>query len=296
MKSRKGPGEKFQEGRRVARFRWDAAMRRDDVAVCLQLPSSASVPAVVCNARRQRPYVSVCPDNRGQLREWECQATPVAPHPCMLCDAGFATRCLWEQHVIAQHVSVSWYRQRLHYLAGRFDAVKPVMPQQWRFLVESYSEDFTSGTASWPLCGEDEDWDGDFSLQHLTKGQYHHCACELTKVWSEYPWRPEARTGVDLAAFALETLAPILRASVSCPATVAGTTDDDLVRLVNEVISVMRKTGRILETGGQSLVPRPEDVVRVWAWVLLEGFQGEGVHAEETICDSFSCVFSSSGM
>ena len=115
------------------------------------------------------------------------------------------------------------------------------MPQQWRFLVESYSEDFTSGTASWPLCGEDEDWEGDCSMQHLTKGQYHHCAYELTKAWSEFPWCPEARAEIDLDAFALETLTPILRTSVPCPVTVAGTTDDDLVRLVNEVIAVMKK-------------------------------------------------------
>ena len=34
-------------------------------------------------------------------------------------------------------------------------------------------------------------------------------------------------------------------------------------------------------------MPRAEDVVRVWAWVLLEGIQGEGDHAEESICDRF---------
>ena len=133
-------------------------------------------------------------------------------------------------------------------IRDRFDAVKRVMPQQWRFLVESYSEDFTSGSASWPLCGEDEACEGDLSLKHLTNGQYYHCAYELTKVWSECPWHPEARAAIDLDAFALEKLKPVLRDSVPCPATGAGTPDGDLVRLVNEVISAVSYTHLTLPT------------------------------------------------
>ena len=140
------PLAKRKEGLRRARLRWDAAMRRKDVAVCLK--ANAFVDVHGSNARHQRPYVSVAPESRGQLREWKPEAVPVAPFPCMLCDAGFATHQRWEQHVVTQHVSLQWYRQRLHYLTSRFDAVKPIGPQQWRFMVESFTEDFVSGSTS----------------------------------------------------------------------------------------------------------------------------------------------------
>ena len=168
-------------------------------------------------ARHQRPYVVVAPESRGQLRVWKREAVPVAPFPCMLCEAGFATHWLWEQHVETHHVSVQWYRQRLHYLVGRFDAVRPVGPQQWRFIVESYSEDFVSGSSSRPLCDEDEDWEGGVSLTHLTAEQYHLCAYQLAKAWSLRPWSPEGRSHAALHAFVKETLEPVLRPSEPCP-------------------------------------------------------------------------------
>ena len=105
------PPVKRAEGLRLARFRWDAAMRRDDVAACLL--GNAFVDLHGTRARHQRPYVFVDSESRGQLREWSRDAVPVAPFPCMLCDAGFATKLLWEQHVAAHHVSLQWYRQRL---------------------------------------------------------------------------------------------------------------------------------------------------------------------------------------
>ena len=115
------PPSKRTEGLRRARLRWDAAMRRDDVANCLR--GNAFVDSHGTRAQHQRPYVSVDSESRGQLREWSRDAVPVAPFHCMLRDTGFATKLLWGQHVATHHVSLQWYRQRLQYLASRFDAV-----------------------------------------------------------------------------------------------------------------------------------------------------------------------------
>ena len=75
--------------------------------------------------------------------------------------------------------------------------------------MESYSEAYTSGSASWPLCAEDEDWEGRVSLEHVTAEQYHICAYELTKAWSERTRVPEGRSRAELDAFALKKLAAV---------------------------------------------------------------------------------------
>ena len=115
------PPSKRTEGLRRARLRWDAAMRRDDVANCLR--GNAFVDLHGTRAQHQRPYVSVDSESRGQLWEWSRDAVPVAPFHCMLRGTGFATKLLWGLHVATHHVSLQWYRQTLQYLASRLDAV-----------------------------------------------------------------------------------------------------------------------------------------------------------------------------
>ena len=113
------PPSKRTEGLRQARLRWDAAMRRDDVATCLL--GNAFIDLHGTRARHQRPYVSVDSESRGQ--EWRHDAVPVAHFHCMLCDAGFATKLLWKQHAATHHASLQLYREDLQYLASRFVAV-----------------------------------------------------------------------------------------------------------------------------------------------------------------------------
>ena len=47
---------------------------------------------------------------------------------------------------------------------------------------------------SWPLCVEDADWESRVSLERVTAKQYHPCAYELTKTWSERTRVPEGRS------------------------------------------------------------------------------------------------------
>ena len=110
--------------------------------------------------RTQSPYIKLTDEQKGSLRRWDVEPTPLPPHPCMLCSGAYATAAQLETHIRCSHGGLSEYRKRLFFLASQADAVGKVNPQLWRHIVEAFSEEFVTGEQDWPECGHVDGDDG----------------------------------------------------------------------------------------------------------------------------------------
>jgi hypothetical protein len=77
----------------------------------------------------QPPFIAHVP---GELRRFSTDPGALPPYPCRLCDADFATRASFLNHVKSEHCGWPEYRKRLIYLASSFEGVRPVTPQEYR--------------------------------------------------------------------------------------------------------------------------------------------------------------------
>ena len=164
--------------------------------------------------------------------------------------------------------------------------MKPVTPQQWRHIVENYSEEFVTGTSSWPVCGEDEDRDRILKLRkNVTPKFYHKCVHESTKAWSDRPWESVSRSQIELRTY----VGVIVNRLLVADGFVLGETvcRVEYVRSVASVVlDALLGSGRLRASDSGYEYPE-KDVVRLWSWVLLESIPGEVEFAENTIIDDF---------
>ena len=70
----------------------------------------------------------------------------------MLCAADFATAGQLVAHITSVHCGMVEYRKRLFFLQAAFDGVKAISPQQWRHVIEGFTEHLISGSSEWPAC------------------------------------------------------------------------------------------------------------------------------------------------
>ena len=112
------PASDLLRGQKLAERRYVAALRRGD----------GDEPRLRWEKRKrrahdlrlQKPFVCLDPSTEGSLQQWSDEPVALPPHPCMLCNADFATKSDWMAHVDADHHGICEYRKRLFYLACQF--------------------------------------------------------------------------------------------------------------------------------------------------------------------------------
>ena len=150
--------EKYESGLGVARQREEMRRGRQDAGEDAGAPGvdgsggheQRGKEKVLYPKISQPPFVPKVP---GEFRRFKREPEALPPYPCRLCEGNFGTEATFRTHVSQEHCGWAEYRKRLFHLAGSFEGVRPVTPQEWRLCVEAFTEDLITGTGDWPMCG-----------------------------------------------------------------------------------------------------------------------------------------------
>jgi len=297
----------WAEAKRRAKAATEQEQAVDKQAACGRLVVPTSV-----GPRTQRPYVTG--RGNGVLRRFSKEPVALPPHPCMLCDAAFATKADLEHHVVARHAGVQEYRKRLFFLQSSFESIGPVPPALWRHSVEAFAEHFVTGSSDWPSCASSWespsgpktpwDWGAAPGGRVPSEVEFKSMVEKLVKRVCPAPWHSAVVSEVDLVREGEQLVDELFAADeLFVPKQVQPQSDKESAAQEDvEPLAANPPHGakrdffervriRMLSEGallsGDSISVSHEMLTATWSWALLMFLRGSSASTSIAIAEDF---------